>query len=95
MFKEVSCSSEAGSRTADVAASFATEVVHTLEPSDVPVACELINEADCCRTLVFRQTVPTDTNSGLRSTDEWSVNPTDSAADQYSILDRLHTLPKS
>ena len=206
---------------AEVAASFATEVTHTLDPYTVPVACQLINEADCCRRLVFRQTVPTDltcttyeaedaiavgpvqinsitgysgtgfmdytsspdgdyvewsvnhmvaesvdvkwryalgsgdrplelslngavvqtisfpatgsgstwgytaaltlaltagsntlrltTNgnqgpnvdamdvcptSGLRSADEWSVNPTDPTADQYSILDQLHTLPK-
>ena len=51
----------------DVAASFATEVAHTLDPYPVPVACQLITmrptetaARGCCKRFVFQQTVPID-----------------------------------
>ena len=41
-------------------------------------------------TLIFRQTVTSGTD-WLRTADEWSVNPGDPSAEQYSILDQLES----
>ena len=45
--------------------------------------------APVCRVLIFRQTVEESGTSWLRDDEEWSVNPLNPSAAQFSILDQL------
>ena len=53
--------------------------------------CELL---PICRVLVSRQTIDNN-NNWARTDEEWSINPDDPSATQFSILDQLEGMGRS
>ena len=63
-------------------------------PSPPPPSPSPLPLAPVCRVLISRQTVVAG-GGWLRSDAEWSINPHDSSAAQFSILDQLEGMGRS